>query len=375
MNINLSRRAHVKSPIIKKQTKSSRYMSIPMKMVSVAVLHGLMTPRSIQQVVPLISRGPKRATQIQPSMGMSGKSTRPLAATRPTQIQPSMGMSGKSTRPLAATRPTQMRQPIAHTMPLSQPLHVIKVEVSVAARTSTDTRPSTSNNRSRKDMHPACIPDKNTSNSISRKDMHSFRGIDQTNESKKTRKGLLAAGTKKPSIKATNNTVTKTKKATIQPPPKPKTSQPPRVLPRIEKRVSRVKASPLASKHASIYVLELEGGFIYVGKSKNVEHRISQHMNKRGAVFTRMHHPTGKILRREGSLEGDGDGPERDETLRQMYKHGPRKVRGWKYCNRSISSAELKDIESNIREMLDLCRICGGAGHFASQCKRKRKFR
>jgi hypothetical protein len=110
-----------------------------------------------------------------------------------------------------------------------------------------------------------------------------------------------------------------------------------------------------------------------VGKSKNVAHRIHQHNNKCGAVFTRMHPPTGKLLRREGSLEGDGDGPERDETLRQMYKHGPRNVRGWKYCNRSISAVDLKEIESNIREMLDLCRKCGGSGHFAAQCPHRRR--
>jgi hypothetical protein len=385
MNINSSRRVRVKSKITKKQSKSSRYMSIPMKMASVAVLHGLMTPHNVQRMIPLMPKTPKRATQIQQSMSMSVKSSRPLVATqiqqsmsmnvkpsRPlvaTQIQQSMSMNVKPSRPLVPTRSTSIKKNIPSTVPSLQPLHVIKVEVSVSAT--------------------------GTSN----------REICQKEDANKTRKDLLIPGKEKKPVKKTlpvkrtpnvtekkvakqSLAATSTKKATIKHVPKPTNVQSSRILPRIEKRVSKAKVLPIASKYASqlekrvskakyasIYVLELEGGFIYVGKSNNVEHRINQHMNKRGAVFTRMHPPTGKILCREGSLEGDGDGPERDETLRQMHKHGPRKVRGWKYCNRTVSSTELKDIESNIREMLDLCRICGGGAHFAAQCKRKRKCR
>jgi hypothetical protein len=50
-----------------------------------------------------------------------------------------------------------------------------------------------------------------------------------------------------------------------------------------------------------------------------------------GSGFTKLHAPTGKILPRLGNVCGDGDGAERDETLRQMYRIGPQRVRGWKY--------------------------------------------
>jgi hypothetical protein len=66
-----------------------------------------------------------------------------------------------------------------------------------------------------------------------------------------------------------------------------------------------------------------------------------------------------------------GDGPERDETLRQMFKRGAHCVRGWKYCNSTLSGADLTEIEQNIRELFDLCRRCGKKGHFAKKCKER----
>ena len=126
-----------------------------------------------------------------------------------------------------------------------------------------------------------------------------------------------------------------------------------------------------------VYVLELEGGYVYVGKtSRGVAKRLAEHMGGSpfgGAAFTRLHRPTGKLMPRMGNLQGDGDGPERDETLRQMYVRGPQWVRGWKYVrSAALKPSELHDIECNIRELFDLCRRCGRTGHFARQCAETR---
>jgi hypothetical protein len=118
-----------------------------------------------------------------------------------------------------------------------------------------------------------------------------------------------------------------------------------------------------------IYVLELAGGYVYVGKSSNVTRRLGQHMDGKGAAFTRIFKPTGCRLPRLGTLSGAGDGPERDETLRQMDARGAHKVRGWKFCSRKLSKTDLCEIENNIRELKDLCRRCGRSGHFAAHCR------
>jgi hypothetical protein len=144
------------------------------------------------------------------------------------------------------------------------------------------------------------------------------------------------------------------------------------------------------SRYASrVYVLQLQGGHVYVGKTSRPFHtRLNEHMRRgaegagewasrglfgaKGSSFTRLHAPTGRFLARLGNLEGEGDGPERDETLRQMFKRGCHKVRGWKYVRPGpLTRDELHDIECNIRELFDLCRRCGKQGHFTSSCREK----
>lgn len=120
-----------------------------------------------------------------------------------------------------------------------------------------------------------------------------------------------------------------------------------------------------------VYVLELAGGRVYVGKSRDVGHRISQHMANTGAAFTREYKPTGNILPRLGNVRGDGDAAERDETLRYMFLRGIDMVRGWKYTTVHLSKADINDAESNIRELFNLCRRCGNGAHFMTACKFK----
>lgn len=149
----------------------------------------------------------------------------------------------------------------------------------------------------------------------------------------------------------------------------------------IAKKKEEVAAAAAAAPHNSssqIYVLELQDGYVYVGKtSRGVQARLREHMTGKGAcpaaAFTKVHRPTGKLLPRLGNLEGEGDGPERDETLRQMYLRGPQMVRGWKYVRGGmLRRPDLEEIEANIRELFDLCRTCGKTGHFATQCKERK---
>jgi hypothetical protein len=118
-----------------------------------------------------------------------------------------------------------------------------------------------------------------------------------------------------------------------------------------------------------VYVLELAGGRVYVGKSGNVGRRVGRHMSGGGSAFTKAFPPTGNILPRLGNVSGAGDAAERDETLRYMFLRGIRNVRGWRYTCVEMSDEMFEDAERNIRELFDLCRRCGGGNHFMTACR------
>lgn len=131
----------------------------------------------------------------------------------------------------------------------------------------------------------------------------------------------------------------------------------------------RSRRELLAGQQASVYILELEQGRVYVGSSRDVKRRVEQHMAGTGSAYTRVYKPTGVLLPRLGNVDGDGDAAERDETLRYMMLRGIPYVRGWKFAQVVMVPSEFEEAESNIRELFNLCRRCGYQGHFMTQCK------
>ena len=131
------------------------------------------------------------------------------------------------------------------------------------------------------------------------------------------------------------------------------------------KRRKRAAPSPEPPR-PGVYVLEYPDGRRYVGKSGNVERRLKQH--QRSATHGRPH-----VV--HNMTEGDPrdlESWERNETLTQMRVYGLQRVRGWKYTSRELGPQQLWDAEQQIREKFDLCRCCGGGGHFANSCPQKR---
>jgi hypothetical protein len=118
-----------------------------------------------------------------------------------------------------------------------------------------------------------------------------------------------------------------------------------------------------------VYVLQHSDRF-YVGKSADIAKRIREHKAGRGAVCcpissVRVKPITPPVVCLETQ---DWESWERNETLTRMYEFGIDKVRGWMFTSRDLSKAEKDHAFRQVCEKFDLCRRCGAATHFASDC-------
>ena len=113
-----------------------------------------------------------------------------------------------------------------------------------------------------------------------------------------------------------------------------------------------------------LYVLQLENGKYYVGKSKDAMKRFDEHKSGSGSAWTSKYKPVRMIEVRD--LKDHHD--ENNVTKDLMKKHGINNVRGGSYTQVNLS----EDVESVLqKEMMgnaDVCYKCNLAGHFANQC-------
>ena len=119
--------------------------------------------------------------------------------------------------------------------------------------------------------------------------------------------------------------------------------------------------------NTNIYVLRLEGGRYYVGKSDNVMNRYKQHIEGSGSAWTRKHKPVSleKIIENVSSFEED------KVTKEYMSKYGIDKVRGGSYVEMELSDFHTDALKMEIWAAKDLCTQCGRPGHFVKDCHAK----
>ena len=116
--------------------------------------------------------------------------------------------------------------------------------------------------------------------------------------------------------------------------------------------------------NTNIYVLRLEGGRYYVGKSEDVMSRYQQHLNGQGSAWTRKYAPVSL----EKTIENVSPFEEDKVTMEYMDKYGFENVRGGSYVSLELSEFQIEALKMQIWGAKGKCTQCGRSGHFVKNC-------
>jgi hypothetical protein len=125
-----------------------------------------------------------------------------------------------------------------------------------------------------------------------------------------------------------------------------------------------------------LYVLRLEGGNYYVGKTTNFrgamhQHRTAAYADAHFRAWTTLHRPVDgeDAIEEKRVMDGEVGTEETNLTLKYMARHGMERVRGGVYCRAVLSEADLAAITMQLKGAGDKCYSCDGPGHFARDCQ------
>jgi len=113
-----------------------------------------------------------------------------------------------------------------------------------------------------------------------------------------------------------------------------------------------------------LYILQLEKGKYYVGKSTDVEKRFREHKAGSGSAWTTEYKPVKILETRPITSVHD----ETNVTKDYMKKYGIDNVRGGAYCQMELTDEQESVIRHENRSAGDKCYKCGKTGHFANKC-------
>lgn len=120
----------------------------------------------------------------------------------------------------------------------------------------------------------------------------------------------------------------------------------------------------------TVYVLECEDNYFYVGKTRRkVSERILEHLSENGSQWTILHKPV-KLIQ----TKTNADNFDEDKFVKiYMKQHGIERVRGGSYSQVQLPEYQIKALETELRTASDLCFRCGRKGHYSNKCFAKTK--
>jgi len=117
----------------------------------------------------------------------------------------------------------------------------------------------------------------------------------------------------------------------------------------------------------NIYILKLQGGKYYIGKSENPMKRYQEHLSGKGSAWTKKYKPIGveKIIEKASPFDED------KYTKEYMSKYDIENVRGGAYVSMELDEVQEDALIREIRGAKDCCTQCGRKGHFVKDCYAK----